>query len=267
MEKYLSVFKISYKQEFIYKWNFIMWRVRNILQIFFLFFLWDAVFGISGKVIFGYTKAQILTYVFGIAIVKAFVMSSRTIDVAGEISRGELSNYLVKPVNYFKYWFTRDLSSKLLNLLFAVFEISILFLLLRPEFYFQTNLFYVVLFFITVVLAIALFSLILFIVSSVTFWLPEMGWGAHFLITVVATEFLSGSIFPLNILPESFQTVLYLTPFPYLIFFPLQIYLGALPNPEIIKGIAVSFLWFLTLTVFMKKIWNKGLMTYEAYGK
>jgi len=117
MKKYFSVFKISFQQEFVYRLNFIMWRLRNVMQIFLVFFLWDTVFSDPKRVVFGYDREKILTYVFAILIVKAFVLSARAVDVAGDIARGDLTNYLLKPVSYFKYWFTRDISSKSLNLL------------------------------------------------------------------------------------------------------------------------------------------------------
>src|SRR4030042_569121 len=95
MKKYLSVFKISFQQEFAYRVNFIMWRVRNVTQLFLVFFLWDTVFSAQGKVIFGYDKTRILTYVFGLLIIRAFVLSARAVDVAGEVANGDLSNYLI----------------------------------------------------------------------------------------------------------------------------------------------------------------------------
>lgn len=139
MDKYFLIFKTSFQQEFAYRVNFIMWRVRNVFQIFLVFFLWDTIFSNPDRVVFGYDRKKILTYVFGLLIVKAFVLSSKTIDVAGEISRGDLSNYLLKPINYFKYWFTRDMSSKSLNLTFAAGETLLLYLLLKPPVFLQTN--------------------------------------------------------------------------------------------------------------------------------
>ena len=128
MKKYFSVFKISFQQEFVYRLNFIMWRLRNVMQIFLVFFLWDTVFSDPKRVVFGYDRERILTYVFAILIVKAFVLSARAVDVAGDISRGDLTNYLLKPLSYFKYLFTRDISSKSLNLLFATVEFFILYI-------------------------------------------------------------------------------------------------------------------------------------------
>jgi ABC-2 type transport system permease protein len=122
MRKYRQVFKISFQQEFAYRVNFILWRLRNVLQIFLVFFLWDTVFSNPGQQVFGYDRKKILTYVFGLLVVRAFVLSSKVSEIGGEISRGDLSNYLIKPVNYLKYWFTRDIASKGLNLSFALVE-------------------------------------------------------------------------------------------------------------------------------------------------
>src|SRR4030042_3922122 len=267
MKKYLSVFRISFEQEFAYRLNFIMWRVRNILQIFIAFFLWDTIFTDPSRILFGYDRSKILTYVFGIIIVRAFVLSSRAVDVAGDISRGEISNYLLKPISYFKYWLTRDLSSKALNLAFAFLETFILYLILKPPFFIQTNLAYLSGFLLTISIAIFLYFVILFIVSSITFWLPEMGWGAHFLVTVVIIEFLSGAVFPIDILPISIQNLLSYTPFPYLIFFPIQVYLGKISPLLIVKGILVSLGWAILLWYLLNSVWKKGLKAYQAYGR
>ncbi|OGM60385.1 hypothetical protein A3A75_04045 [Candidatus Woesebacteria bacterium RIFCSPLOWO2_01_FULL_39_10] len=267
MSKYLQVFKISFQQEFAYRLNFVMWRVRNVIQIFLVFYLWDAVFANPDRVVFGYDREKILTYVFGLLTVKALVLSARAMDIAGEISRGELSNYLLKPLNYFNYWITRDISSKALNLSFAIVETLILVIILKPPFFIQSNLLAILGFLVTISLAVFLFSLLLFIVSSLTFWMPEAGWGIHFLVTVVIVEFLSGALFPLDILPGSLQNALYFTPFPYLIFFPLQVYLGNIGGLEFIKGLSISVFWVVFLWFSMKAIWQKGLKEYQAYGR
>lgn len=265
--RYFAVFKISFRQEFAYRVSFIMWRVRNTLQVFVVFFLWDTVFSSQGREIFGYDRAQMLTYVFGLIIVRAFVLSARAADVAGHIARGDLSNYLVRPISYFKYWFTRDLSSKLLNIAFALVEASILFVILRPPFFIQTNPLSLLSFLLALALANLIFFLLLFIVNSIPFWAPEMGWGGHFLLTAILIEFLSGAIFPLDVLPSVIQSVLSYTPFPYLIFFPLQVYLGKVSTLVLIKGLTVSVVWVVVLWFAMKGVWKKGLKAYQAYGR
>lgn len=237
------------------------------MQIFLVFFLWDAVFSDPGKNLFGYDRAKILTYVLALLFVKAFVFSARAVDVAGEISRGDITNYLLKPINYFKYWLTRDLSSKALNLLFAFFEATCLYFILKPPFFFQTNLLFLAGFLTSITLAILIFFLLIFITSAVPFWYPEVAWGAHFLVIVIVTEFLSGGVFPIDILPVSIQSFLSYTPFPYLIFFPIQVYLGKISLIEVMRGNTISFFWIMVLWFLMNRIWQKGLKVYQAQGR
>ncbi|MBI4157661.1 ABC-2 family transporter protein [Candidatus Woesebacteria bacterium] len=267
MKKYWSIFKISFQQEFVYRLNFIMWRVRNVIQIFLVYFLWSTIFSDNTRTLFGYDRAKILTYIFGILIVRAVVLSARAVDVTNEIARGDLTNYLLKPISYFKYWLTRDLSSKVLNLFFAVFEFLFLYLILRPEIFLQTDPFNLIFFAISLMFAVFLFFVILFITSAVSFWAPEISWGAQFFIIFVIIEFLSGSLFPIDILPVFMQKILYLTPFPYLIFFPLQVYLGKISDLAVLGGLLTTLVWSVTLWFLMTSIWRRGIRIYKAEGR
>lgn len=267
MKKFLSIFKISFQQEFAYKLNFIMWRIRNVMQILVFFFLWNAVFEKRTGDLLGYNQEKILTYALMLLVIRAITLSSRSADVSSQISRGEISNFLVKPVNFFKYWITRDLSSKFLNIIFSVLEITLLLIFLKPNLFFQTNPLYILFFILSILIAILLFFAISMIISFIPFWFPELAWGSQFLFIVVITEFLSGSFFPLDVLPKAVYEVLKFTPFPYLVFIPIKIYLGNFNYQEIFTSLTIGSLWVIILFIFMKKVWTKGLKVYEAVGK
>lgn len=267
MQKYLQVIKTSISYEFAYRSNIIMWRVSNILQVVLLFSLWDVIFSDPSRLLFGYSKEMILAYVFGLIIVKAFVLSASTREVAGEIARGDLSNFLIKPLNYFKYWIARDVSSKVINISFAVIEAVLLFIILRPPFFIQSNPLYLAGFLLMIFFAMAIFFLLNFLVSLVPFWVPEAAWGIHFLVTVVIVEFLSGALFPLDIMPQALQNILDFTPFPYLVYYPLQIYLGKVEGVLLLKGLAISAFWIVGLWMILKSTWKKGLKAYEGQGR
>ncbi len=266
IKKYISVFKISFAQEFAYRINFIMWRLRNVLQIFLVYFLWDTVFANQNRIIFGYTREKILTYVFLTIFVKAFVFSSRTVDVSGEIAQGQLSNYLLRPISYFKYWWTRDMSSKFLNISFAIVEFALLVLFLKPDIFIQTNILNLLLFVAAILIAIFFYFALLFIISAIPFWMPEAAWGGNFILIVIL-EALSGTVFPVDILPVNIQNILFLTPFPYLVFFPVQIYLGNLTPQFIARGFLISILWCFILYYLMRWVWRKGLLVYQSFGR
>lgn len=267
MSKYFQIAKISFKQEMAYPLNFLMWRVRNVIQILVIYFLWSSAFSDPKRVLFGYDKDRMLTYVLSIMLVRAFVLSSKASDVAGEISRGELSNSLVKPFNYFKYWLSRDLAGKVLNVVFASAEIGIMIILFHPSVFFQKNFLYILLFVSSIILAIFLYTTLVFLVSTIAFWIPEGGWAAHFLLSVIIVEFLSGVLFPLDVLPDVFQKILNLMPFPYLVFFPISIYLGKVDFMQIIYGYSIGIFWLGLLFVLVKIVWKRGLKVYEVYGR
>ena len=266
LQKYLQVFKVSCSQEFAYKANFLRWRVRNMIKFFLIFFIWNSAF-VNNTELFGYDKTKILTYVFGLVFVNAIVLSTRAVDVAGDISRGDIMNLLLRPVNFFKYWLTRDLSSKVLNLSFGVVEFIILYLYIKPPIYVQTNPWLIFLFIASLILGTYLYFLIAMMTSFIPFWMPEAGWGAHFLITAIFVQFLSGSMFPLDMFPAFVQNMLYLTPFPYLIFSPLQIYLGKIDGSQLAAFLLVPIAWAILMTFLLKIFWDRGLKAYEAYGR
>lgn len=267
MRKYLKIFNISFQQEFAYRINFILWRVRNVLQILIFFFLWNAVLPTSSSQVFGYDRAKIFTYAFVLIIVKAVVLSSKSVDVAGQIANGEVTNLLLKPVNYFYYWITRDLSTKFINFFFGTIEATFLILLLKPNIYWQTNIVFVTAFIASLLIAMFLYFNLLMLTNFIPFWVPELSWGAQFLVIVVIVEFLSGSFFPLDVFPPIVYQILRFTPFPYLIFIPIKIYLGSFDIGMITQSLAIGFVWCVILWKIMNRIWKKGLIVYEGVGR
>lgn len=267
MKKYLSILKISIQQEFAYRLNFVLWRIQNIIQILVFFFIWDAAFSGQNTVLFGYNKTQIFTYAFVLVIVRAIVLSVRSNDIAGQIAHGELTNMLLKPVNYFIFWITRDVVFKFLNILFGAIEVTALIVILKPDLYFQVNPFYILGFILSLLIAIFIYFNILIMTSFIPFWIPEVAWGAQFLVTVVATEFLSGATFPIDVFPNIIYQILRLTPFPYLIFMPIKIYLGNFSYAVVFQNLLVGLVWCVVLWKTSSIVWKRGLKVYQGTGR
>lgn len=264
LAKYWQVFKVSLEEIFIWRLNFVLWRVRSVLQLLVLYFLWSVVFGQQENV-FGYTQTAMFTYVLGTALMRSFSLSSRSVDVAGEIHQGILTNFLLRPVSYLSYWFTRDIADKVVNIAFVVVELSVIYLLLKPPIFIQTDLLLLIVAAGTAILAVFLFFFLSFLLSMTGFWVREV-WAPRFL-AMVFIEFLSGGFFPLDILPRPVFTFLQATPFPYIIFFPLKVYLGQLSSFQIVGGVAVLVFWMVVAFVAVGYVWAKGLRVYAAEGR
>ncbi len=266
MKKYLTVFGLAFQNEFVYRLNFILWQFRNVIRILLTFFLWNSVFSIN-KVAFGYTREQMLTYVFLVLVVYAFVTSAPSNDnIGGEIASGDLSNYLVKPISYMRYWLTRDWASKLLNVIFAVFETSLLFWWLRPQISFADSPLFIILGILMCILAALIYYFLTKSAVFVSFWTPESTWGLMFVVLVLL-EILAGVIFPLDVLPVWASKLLQFTPFPYLVYLPIQILLGKFTLVQSLRLLLQAFLWVVGSWYVTTKIWKSGQKVYAASGR
>lgn len=266
MRKYLTVFSVDWQSQFIYRLNFVLWRVRNVLRLLMTYFLWRGIF-VTNQNVFGYSKTQMLTYVFLVLAIQTLVLSTPSADnIGGEIASGDLSNYLVKPISYLKYWFTRDLSSKLLNIIFAVFEVSLLWFLLRPQIQLPSAFFTWSGFLLCAGLAVLLYYFVNVSARFVAFWTPESTWGIAFVILVLL-EILAGGIFPLDVLPSSVRILLQFTPFPYLIYYPVAIFLGKITGVALLRILFQASLWTFLMYLTSKFLWHKGLRVYASEGR
>ena len=195
----------------------------------------------------------------------SIVLSTKTFEIGEQITTGNLSNFLIKPVSYIKYWFARDLGDKAMNIFFTVFELTIIIFLFKPPLFLQTNSLPLLYTFTAVILAMVMYFLFGYLVGLIGFWSNEV-WGPRFIIWVLL-GFFAGSLFPLDILPRPIFQIVELLPFAYLLYFPLKIYLGQLEIQVIFQGFLVSIIWIFVLYGMTRFVWAKGLKVYGAEGK
>jgi len=264
MPKYLQIIKITLQEYFVYRLNFLLWRFRSFVFFLTLFFFWLAIYG-SKEEFLGYQKSQMLAYVVGIAFLKSVVLGSRSADLAGQIRSGELTKLILRPINILSYWFSRDLADKVLNLFFTFFEIGLVLTLFKFPFYFPQSI-QTYFYFITLsLLALFLYFFLSFFISSLAFWTEEV-WATRWLLGIIFLEFFAGAFFPLDVLPIWLQKIIYLTPFPYLVFFPLKIWLEQLSRLMALKAIFICSVWLVFFSWLAKFCWQKGVKNYGAYG-
>lgn len=179
MHKYILVVKNTWDQAIVYRVNLVMWRVRNVLQLLTTYYLWLAIIPAQGKFL-GYTQQTMLTYVLGTALVSSIVFSSLVGQVGDEINSGSLSNFLIRPINYFSYWFAKDIGDKIMNSIFSVVEIMIILFILHPQLFFQTNSMYIIFSVISILEGVFIHFFINFLLGCIGFWTSEI-WAPRFI--------------------------------------------------------------------------------------
>ncbi|MGH7245640.1 MAG: ABC transporter permease [Candidatus Levyibacteriota bacterium] len=264
MKKYLLVAKNTWDEILVYRLNFILWRMRVILQLLTVYFLWESILP-QGSSLFGYNQRLMLTYILGTSFMYSMVLTSRSYAVGADINNGNLSNFLIRPINYFFYWFAKDLGDKAMNILFSIFELTVFIILLQPSLFFQTNSLYMLFTIIASLLSFIMYFFLNFLLGAIGFWSPEV-WAPRFIFSIVIS-FFAGGMFPLDILPKPVATFFQFLPFQYLLYFPIKIYLGQLSVLSICIGLCISALWVMIFYKVLQIIWKKGLILYTAEGK
>jgi ABC-2 type transport system permease protein len=205
-----------------------------------------------------------ITYIMISGIIGSFVFSTRVPDMGGDILSGKIINYITKPISILDYLLSREAADKLINLLFGVTEVILFITIFKPHIYIQTNIIVYVILLLYILMAALLAFFISYLLAMIAFWSNEV-WAPRY-IYIVISSILAGTAFPLDILPKFMYEIFMLTPFPYLLFIPIKIYLQGF-SFNLIKPSIVLIVWMMLLYFFSKFIWNKGMREFSFFGK
>ncbi len=260
MHAYIQILKTTLKEYAAYRLNFVLWRVRMFLNLLFSFFLWSSVF--ENQHTFGSLHKNVaLSYILYASVLSTFVLSSRAAEIGYQINDGAIINILLKPVSFFTYYLSRDIADKVLNVLFALCELVLVVWIFKAPLVIPHHPFFFVLFFINGVFISFFINLML---SFIGFWTPEI-WAPRFLFMMIVF-FVSGSYFPLHLLPSPLYQALCLTPFPYLFYFPTQMLVGTF-EPNSIQYLALSYMWVFVLYKIATSMWKAGNKQFSFWGR
>lgn len=263
MRKYWHIFGIYWQEGLTRRASFIVERFRALVVLVSFYYFWDAILKHRSSFA-GYDRAQILTYVLGMNVIRGLVFATRTEELTAEINHGRLSSYLLKPVNFMLYTLFKDLSEKSINMLSAIVEVLGLIWLFHMPVKVPANPLTWVLCAAALGGAVWLYFIISFGTGCGGFWTAET-WGPRFVLELFL-EFTAGAFFPLDVLPTWAQKFFMLLPSPYLVFFPIQLFLEKLNTHQIINGFCIQIFWIITLSVIARWVWSQGMKVYSAQG-
>ncbi len=254
-------FSMALSQEMMYRINFLVGRIREFIVFASLLFLYSAI----PRGIGGYSQSHLLTYTLLSALVSAPIFVYGMHTMGEEIAMGELSNYLLRPIGYFRYWTGRIFATRLLTGLSGLVSLTILTMLFSKQALLET---------ITwsslekasllLIGSLILIQEIDFIGAFLSFWTPR-GHGPRWFVTIAVT-FLSGSYIPLQLLPTPVQNVLSFTPFPSLVYAPVSAAVNHPTWTELAPTFGIQWMWIGCCALLVVLLWRQGLKRYAAYG-
>src|SRR4030042_1832636 len=257
MKKYWHIITNEIQRQFTYRASIVAYAFGNIAELVALAVIWTIVYR-NIDFIKGYSANEIISY-----IVFAWFFSFLTTtyaferDVARDIHLGTLSNLIVKPQSYIRYMMAVATGRITIAFLIVLVQGAIVFSFFRNKLIFSLDFSTIIL---LLCMLIATYFINLFlsiIIGFIAFWTIEIN-GIYYSLKVFS-RFMSGTFFPIALLPAFFIKASYFLPFAYTIYVPVQFYLGKISFAEGLRGLAVEMLWLGGLYVFLKIVWRAGL--------
>jgi ABC-2 type transport system permease protein len=263
MRKYLTLFGMSWQKQLEVRSDFIFERGRSLAVLFSLYYLWSSLLTNRSDVA-GYSRAEMLTYVLMMTLLRAWVLSAVTDRIPSEISQGKLSEHLLRPMSHMGYWATQDAASKMLNIGSFFVEMALFVLIVRPPLLAPASAPALAAFVASTLLAMVIYFRMSYMLGVMGFWTAQ-SWGPRFCFEIIL-EFSAGAYFPIDLLPAAAQRMIGFLPFPYLVFHPLQIYLGKAGPDAWASVLGHQIFWVGALTFLSRALWGAGLRRYAAEG-
>lgn len=261
---YRKVFGIGLQDTFVYRWNFLLRSLFSIIPLYATVLVWQSVCETNGKV-HDYTFSAMVFYFVGILIVEN--LASPTEDewrIAAEIRDGHISSILVKPLNYLSYRLSLFVSYRLLYTVITLPVIAGVLWFLREHLQWPTHNATWLLFFLSVAGSALIQFFIAYSLAMLAFWILEVS--TLIFILYSFEYFFSGHVFPIDLLSPAVQAIIKWTPFPYELFFPVQILLERLPNDALFQGFCHQTLWVCLTAALANFLWKRGVRHYQAAG-
>ena len=265
MKKYLHVISIGLQSNLAYRVNYLTRTLFSFIPLFAMLSLWRTIYQNHGGGSSSFSQAQMMFYYLLVAVVDVLTaVNEDDWQIAADIREGNISQFLLKPVDYLWYRLCLFFSGRIAFIAVAAIPLAVFILCFHQYVMPPASTTALIIFPVSLVLTALLQFFISYAMAMLAFWLLEI---STFIFILFAFEYLaSGHLFPLDILPSALRDLLFLTPFPYQLYFPISVYLGKSGGEDLWRGLAIQFMWVIAAYLFARWMWARGIKKYSAFG-
>jgi ABC-2 type transport system permease protein len=265
MKKYWQVVNIGIQNTLVYRVNFLFRVLFGFIPLIAILSMWRVIYGGKGGEVAGYTLTQMVSYYLVKTIVDALTaVSEDDWQIAADIKDGNISQFLLKPIDYMGYRLCLFGAGRLIYSAVAVVPVAALVFYHRADFVLPADAATLGWFLLSLVLTGLIQFFTSYTMALLAFWVLEV---STFIFILYAFEYLAGGhLFPLDILPAGVFHALQYTPFPYQLFFPVNVYLGRVTGAELHAGLLIQAAWVAITFLIARSVWHRGIKHYAAVG-
>ena len=253
MKPYIAFAKKSFLGRSAYRFDHFMSILNTCLQIFIFWGIYKALYAGRDEVD-GITMTMVTTgFILSMGLKALFYINDYFLP--DKVYDGSIANEFLRPVSFRGIMLAENVGNACFNLIFcflpAVLVSAVILGINAPA----SGMMFL-LFLISAALGYGILWTISFAVQSASFWAINI-WSLA-TIKDVFVNVLSGTMIPLWFMPRWIYEILQFTPFPYIYFTPVQIYLGELSAKEILFQCGMQAGWIVLLFWLGNLIWKKG---------
>jgi ABC-2 type transport system permease protein len=209
----------------------------------------------------GMSPTELTRYFLAVFLIRQLTMVWVIWEFESQVVSGTLSAQLLQPLHPFWRFLVWHLTERVARMPIAI-ALFVLWLCVFPDAAWLPSLGDLGLTALGVVAAFLARFALQSAFAAVAFWSErasslEQLW-------FIAYMALSGMIAPLDMFPPSARWFAELTPFPYMVYFPVKLFLGA--PVDVLKGFTVLGVWGLIGFAAFRLLWRRGLRHYSAMG-
>ena len=239
MKKYWHVIGIGIQNNLTYRFNYLTRTLFSFIPLFAMLSLWRTIYTAKGQgsLLGGYSQAEMIFYYMMVAVVDVLTaVNEDDWQIAADIREGNISQFLLKPIDYLWYRLCLFFSGRISFIMMASVPLALFIFCFRAYAVMPASGLALLAFPVSLVLTALLQFFMAYAMAMLAFWLLEI---STLVFILFAFEYLaSGHLFPLDLLPPMLQHVMMFTPFPYQLYVPVGIYLGRIGGADLPRDAA-----------------------------
>ena len=245
-----------------YRAEIIIWILTGSIPLIMLV-VWIGKAQAAGGMVSGFTPQGFAAYFLAAWLSQQFIVAWVAWELDHQIRHGILSSKLLRPLDPLWEHLAMHVTERLVRVPLVVVVI-VAGLLIVPGTKLTPDLAHALCYLLSINLAFLIRFLISYSVGILAFWF-EQAVALEELYFSIAV-FLTGSFAPLDLYPTWARAIIEWLPFPYVIYYPVQILTGEANGLEIVRILAVQLAWIGVFGVVRAALWRKGLQRYGAVG-
>ncbi|CEF49289.1 unnamed protein product [uncultured bacterium] len=266
LRKYFNIFRVSLIERMTYRGDFFLGSILRFLPLITTVLLWRAVFEGSGrKQLAGYDFDEMIAYLLLVHISRMFSsMPGLAVSIAYDIREGTIKKYLIQPLDMIGYLVSYRIAHKVTYIVTSFLPYACLFWVCSGFFHHLPGPLTLLAYVASLLLGFVVGFFFEATIGMVGFWFLEV---TSFLYVINTLNFfISGHMFPLDLLPPFWVMLFKCLPFQYLAYFPAAVFLGKVEGPALVQGLLIELAWAVALIFLARFLYRRGLRHYSAFG-